>query len=332
MEVDYNKKEKIVGTFVIGIVVIMLAMLIIIGRGKDWFKTYITYYTTFDESYNLRENAAVKLYKADIGKIKKITLAEDKVKVKLVILEDYSSRIKSDSVAIVESPTFIGSEYIAIIPGTAEAPLIKEGGKIPSREKKSVDDILAEFEVEKTAKMVIPAIQDVAEIAQIMRDPKGPLFASLDSFNRTLSYFERVARDIEAGKGTIGGIIRSRELLDKILSDLDKLGEILENINKASSKTPVVMDQVQDNLAAIKKIGNDVSKSVSSIKRIVKQVEENRDIPEITHSVKNGIKEIRDSVDEINKVVRSLQENFLIKPNLPPEEEPENIDAGLRQW
>jgi len=331
MEVDYNKKEKIVGTFVIGIVVIMLAMLIIIGRGKDWFKTYITYYTTFDESYNLRENAAVKLYKADIGKIKKITLAEDKVKVKLVILEDYSSRIKSDSVAIVESPTFIGSEYIAIIPGTAEAPLIKEGGKIPSREKKSVDDILAEFEVEKTAKMVIPAIQDVAEIAQIMRDPKGPLFASLDSFNRTLSYFERVARDIEAGKGTIGGIIRSRELLDKILSDLDKLGEILENINKASSKTPVVMDQVQDNLAAIKKIGNDVSKSVSSIKRIVKQVEENRDIPEITHSVKNGIKEIRDSVDEIDKVVQSLQENFLIKSNLPPEEEPENIDAGLRQ-
>jgi phospholipid/cholesterol/gamma-HCH transport system substrate-binding protein len=331
MEVDYNKKEKIVGTFVIGMVVIMLAMLIIIGRGKDWFKTYITYYTTFDESYNLRENAAVKLYKTDIGKIKKITLAEDKVKVKLIILEDYSSRIRSDSVAIVDSPTFIGSEYIAIIPGTAEAPLIKEGGKIPSREKKSVDDILAEFEVEKTAKMVIPAIQDVAEIAQIMRDPKGPLFASLDSFNRTLSYFERVARDIEAGKGTIGGIIRSRELLDKILSDLDKLGEILENINKASSKTPVVMDQVQDNLAAIKKIGNDVSESVSSIKRIVKQVEENHDIPEITHSVKNGIKEIRDSVDEIDKVVQSLQENFLIKSNLPPEEEPENIDAGLRQ-
>jgi phospholipid/cholesterol/gamma-HCH transport system substrate-binding protein len=331
MEVDYNKKEKIVGTFVIGMVVIMLAMLIIIGRGKDWFKTYITYYTTFDESYNLRENAAVKLYKTDIGKVKKITLAEDKVKVKLIILEDYSSRIRSDSVAIVDSPTFIGSEYIAIIPGTAEAPLIKEGGKIPSREKKSVDDILAEFEVEKTAKMVIPAIQDVAEIAQIMRDPKGPLFASLDSFNRTLSCFERVARDLEAGKGTIGGIIRSRELLDKILSDLDKLGEILENINKASSKTPVVMDQVQDNLAAIKKIGNDVSESVSSIKRIVKQVEENHDIPEITHSVKNGIKEIRDSVDEIDKVVQSLQENFLIKSNLPPEEEPENIDAGLRQ-
>ncbi len=330
MEVDYNKKEKIVGTFVIGIVILLFAMLIIIGRGKDWFKTYITYYTTFDESYNLSENAAVKLYKADIGKVKKITLAEDKVRVELVILEDYSSRIRSDSVAIVDSPTFIGSEYISIIPGSADAPLIEKGGEIPSREKKSVSDILAEFEVEKTAKMVIPAIQDIAEIAQIMRDPEGPLFASLDSFNRTLSYFERVARDIEAGKGTIGGIIRSRVLLDKILSDLDKLGEILENINKASSKTPVIMDQVQDNLAAVKKIGDDVSESVSSIKRIVKQVEENRDIPEITHSVKNGIKEIRDSVDEIDKVVQSLQKNFLIKSNLPPEEEPENIDAGLR--
>ena len=248
MEVDYNKKEKIVGTFVIGIVVLMLAVLIIIGRGKDWFKTYITYYTTFEESYNIKENAAVKLYRADIGKVKKITLAEDKVRVKLAILEDYSSRIRSDSVTIVDSPTFIGSEYISIIPGSVNAPLIEKGGEIPSREKKSVDDILAEFEVEKTAKMVIPAIQYVAEIAQIMRDPKGPLFAALDNLNKILFYVERVSRDIEAGKGTIGGIIRSRELLDKIFSDLDKLGEVLENINKASSKTPVIMDQVQDQI------------------------------------------------------------------------------------
>ncbi len=317
MEVDYNKKEKIVGTFVIGIVVLMLAMLIIIGRGKDWFKTYITYYTTFDESYNLKEDAAVKLYRADIGKVKKITLAEDKVRVKLVILEDYSSRIRSDSVAIVDSPTFIGSEYISIIPGTADAPLIEKGGEIPSREKKSVDDILAEFEVEKTVKMVIPAIQGIAEIAQIMRDPNGPLFTALDNFNKTLSYVETISRDIEAGKGTIGGIIRSRELLDKIFRDLDKLDEILEDINKASSKTPVIMDQV--------------SESVSSIKRIIKQVEESHDVPEITRSVKNGIQEIRYGAEEIDKVVQSLQKNLLIKSNLPPEEEPENIDAGLRQ-
>lgn len=332
MEVDYNKKEKIVGTFVIGIVILVLAMLIIIGRGKDWFKTYITYYTTFEESYNIKENAAVKLYKADIGKVKKITLAEDKVRVELAILENYSSRIRSDSVAIVDSPTFIGSEYISIIPGTADAPLIEEGGEIPSREKKSVSDILAEFEVEKTAKMVIPAIQDIAEIAQIMRDPEGPLFTALDNFNKSLSYVERVSRDIEAGKGTIGGMIRSRELLDKILSDLDKLGELLENMNKTSSKAPGIMDQVQDNLAAVKKIGDEVSESVAGIKRIIKQVEEeSHNIPAITRSVKNGVQEIRYGVEEIDKVVQSLQKNFLIKSNLPPEEEPENIDAGLRQ-
>ena len=276
MEVDYNKKEKIVGTFVIGIVVLMLTMLIIIGRGKGWFKTYVTYYTTFDESYNLRENAAVKLYRTDIGKVKKITLAEDKVRFKLVILEDYSSRIRSDSVAIIDSPTFIGSEYISIIPGDADAPLIKKGGEIPSREKRSIDDILAEFEVEKTAKLVIPAIQGIAEIVQIMRDPEGPLFTALD-----------------------------------------KLDKILENIDKASSKTPVIMDQV--------------SESVSSIKGIVKQVEESHDVPEITRSVKNGVQEIRNGVEEIDKVVQSLQKNLLIKSNLPPEEEPENIDAGLQQ-
>ena len=55
------------------------------------------------------------------------------------------------------------------------------------------------------------------------------------------------------------------------------------------------------------------------------------DIPQITQSAKGGIQEIRAEVDNIDKVVQSLQQNFLIRPNLPPEPEGKNIDAGLRQ-
>ena len=48
-----------------------------IGRGQGLFKKYVTYYTTFNESYNLQTNAAVKLFKTDIGKVKQITLAKE---------------------------------------------------------------------------------------------------------------------------------------------------------------------------------------------------------------------------------------------------------------
>lgn len=332
MDIYFSKKEKNVGVFIISIIILLLVTIIIIGRGKDWFKTYIIYYTTFNESYNLQDNASVKLFKTNIGKVKEITLDGNKVKVKLAILEEYSSRIRTDSIAIVESPTFIGSEYVSIQPGSHDASLIPEGGEIKSEAKKKLSDFMAEFQVEKTAKMVVQAAQDISEITKIMRDPDGPFFTAVDNTNKTISHLEAVASDIRAGKGIIGGLLKSRALLKTIQNDLDKTGTILENIADAATKTPETMDNIQDNLVRIKKIGDGVLDCISSIKKILKEVEKgSSDIPKVTESTKRGVNEIRNGVENIDKVIQSLQKNILIRSNLPPEPKGENVDAGLRQ-
>ena len=296
MELDFNKKEKIAGIFIIGISILLLATVIIIGRGKDWFKTYITYYTAFEESYNLMVDTPVKLFNADIGKVKDITPVGNKVKVKLIILKDYQSRIRTDSVATVESPTLIGSEYISIIPGSEDAPLIPQEGDIPSRAKRSIADLLNEFQVEKTIKMVVDAVQEISRIVLLLRDPEGPLFAALDNANKTLAHIEKITRDISSGKGTLGNIVKSRDLLDHIHQNLDK-----------------------------------VEDAVDTLKTILSNIEKgSHDVPKVTQSATKGIHEIRSAVEDIDKVVQSLKQNFLIRSNLPPETKAENVDAGLR--
>ena len=159
MEITYSRKEKIVGIFVISIALLLLSAIIVIGRGKNWFENYNTYYTTFNESYNLKVGADVKLFKTNIGKVKELTV-EDKVRVKLVILEKYKSRIRTNTLATVESPTLIGSEYISIIPGSADSPLLPQEGDISSKAKKSIADVIAEYEVEKTVRTLFQAIED----------------------------------------------------------------------------------------------------------------------------------------------------------------------------
>lgn len=296
MELDFNRKEKIAGVFIIGIAILLLATVVIIGRGKDWFKTYITYYTSFEESYNLKVDTSVKLFNAEIGKVKDITPVGDKVKVKLIILEDYQSRIRTDSVATVESPTLIGSEYISIIPGSKDAPLIPQEGEIPSRAKRSIADLLNEFQVEKTAKLVIDAVQEISKIVLLLRDPEGPLFTALDNANKTLTHIEKITNDISSGKGTLGNIVKSRDLLDRILKNLDKMED-----------------------------------AVDTLKTILSNIEKgSHDIPKATQSATKGIREIRSAVEDIDRVVQSLKQNFLIRSNLPPEPKGENVDAGLR--
>ena len=318
MRISFDTREKIVGAFMVIMMILLLSIVVMIGRGKDWFKAYITYYTVFDEAYNLSEDAQVKLYKADIGKVESVKLEGDKVKVELAILKDYAPRIKTDSVATVESPTLIGSEYVSIKPGTPEALPLAEKATIPSQAKKSLDDVMAEFEVEKTAKMFVKSLQAISEIAEHMRDPEGPLFASLNSMAEAMANIEAVTRDIKQGKGSLGKLVSSEQLLQNIYEQLSHVSRILTNLEQATAKTPDIVDAIRD--------------SVKTINQIVANIEKgSQDVPAVTKSTRHGIKEIRDGVEEVDKVVQSAKKNFLIRPNLPPEPKGENIDAGLRR-
>jgi len=318
MQPNYEKMEKIVGMFIIAISILLLTTVVFIGRGQNWFRKYVAYYTTFNESYNLQVNAAVKLFKTDIGNVQEIVLVENRVMVKLAILENYANRIRTDTVASVESPTLIGDEYVSIKPGDPNSDPVLPGGEISSVEKKSLTEILEEFEIEKTAKMMIQALQDLSDIVRVLRDPDGPLFTALDNTNMIL-------KDVQAGKGSAGSILKSRELVDNVIQRLDQASDILDNIRTASTKAPETVNHVE-------RILNDVEDNLGKLKTIMSNLEKgSHDVPEITQDTKTGIREIRDGVERIDRVFKALQQNVLIRSNMPSRPDEQNPDAGLRQ-
>ncbi len=324
MEMEFSRKERVVGAFVIIVSLLLMATLVVIGRGKEWFATHVTYHTTFNESYNLQKNAAVKLFKTDIGKVKDITLQNDRVLVRLAIQEKYASRIRQDAIAVVESPTFIGSEYLSIIPGSSESPQIPEQGEIPSREKRSLEDFLTEFEVEKTAKMVVAVIQEFAMFAETFGDPKGPLYTALNNIEKTSQDAALIVAELRAGKGPLGTILRSEKLLKQIVGNLERMGAILENIDIAAAKAPAAMEQVR-------KVLDDLYASTGDLKVIVDNIKAgSHKVPEITTTFQDGIDEIREGVEQIDRIVQSLRESFLIRANLPAEPVLESTDAQAR--
>jgi phospholipid/cholesterol/gamma-HCH transport system substrate-binding protein len=346
MDLTFNQMERIVGTFVIGITILLLSTVVIIGRGKNWFEKSVTYYTIFNEGYNLQTNTPVKLFKTDIGKVKQIILVENKVRVKLSVLQKYQTRIRMDSVAVVESPTFIGSEYVSIIPGSASAIPIPPEGEIPSRERKSIASILSEFQVEKTAKMVVQAVQDLADFAAVINNPKGPINITLENISKASGHIEHVTGDIQKGNGTLGSLVRTRELMDAVLARLGQVEIILEDVGKAAAKTPLAMDQVNSSLTTLDDTSKDINDMVVQIASVIVNIQKatkdlkiildnmkqgSDDVPRITQTAKEGIREIREGVANINKVVKSLQKNILIRGNIPPNPELGEVPAGVRR-
>ncbi|MGD8706819.1 MAG: MlaD family protein, partial [Syntrophobacterales bacterium] len=148
MRLQYSTMERMTGAFILLTLIVFLFTVAVVGRGKNWFRKHVVYYTTFEEGYNLVSGSRVKLLGTDIGSVTDVLLTKDnKVKVQVRVLAEYASRIRANSVATVESPTVIGSEYINIRPGTSKAAVIPPEGLIPTKEKKKFTEYLEQYEI-----------------------------------------------------------------------------------------------------------------------------------------------------------------------------------------
>ena len=215
----------------------------------------------------------------------------------------------------VESPTLIGSEYVAVRPGKPESRLIEPGGTVKSEEKRTLSEILAEYEVEETARRLTETIRNLADIVDELRDPEGPLFRSLSGIEKNLKNMETVTADLRDGRGTVGQLLRSDELIDRVNGSMERLDNVLQNLEGAA---PEVTANLRESMEKIREITDHLEKG-------------SRDVPAVIRTTKRGIQEIRDGVDEINRVVKSLEKNPLIRGNLPPRPEGKDLDAGLRK-
>jgi phospholipid/cholesterol/gamma-HCH transport system substrate-binding protein len=318
MKLQYSTMERMTGAFILLTLIVFLFTVAVVGRGKNWFRKHVVYYTTFEEGYNLVSGSRVKLLGTDIGSVTDVSLTKDnKVKVQVKVLTEYSSRIRTNSVATVESPTVIGSEYINIRPGTSKAAVIPPEGLIPSKEKKKLTEYLEQYEIGEKLEHLGKILEDLAQITDQLKDPKGPFFG-------TFSNLQEVTGTVEAGEGSLGRLIKSDELyehMDAFVATLqetaDKLvraGASIEegsaHLEKATREAPEMVDKTQELLDRLLKVQVILEKVMT-------------EVPEISAQAREG-------VQEVNRILDSVKENFLIRPNLPPPPESETHGLEIR--
>ncbi len=334
MDLKFGLREKLVGIFLVITLFILTGAIVFIAQGKNWFKKHHPYHTYFKEGYNLAPGSKVTLYNTRIGKVVKVSLTEDnRVMVRLKILAKHASRIREDTIATVESPTIIGSEYIAIIPGTIQRPLIPPGGEIPSKEKKALTDYMEDFKVgemlesltdiAKNIKEITERLKDpgggifgtlnnIKEITARLKDPKGHLFTSLDNIRqttarlknpkrgifRTLDNLASITHSIKKGKGSAGRLLIKDDLYLKIEDKINKLDSILDNIQLTTARMPALIDETEKRIKEIKGPLTELEKTLKAV-------------PEIMNTIQGEL-------EEVNKITEAVKENFLIKRYLPP--------------
>ena len=318
MRLQYSTMERMTGAFILLTLIVFLFTVAVVGRGKNWFRKHVIYYTTFEEGYNLVSGSRVKLLGTDIGSVTDVLLTPgNKVKVKVKVLADYASRIRANSVATVESPTVIGSEYINIRPGTSKAAVIPPEGLIPSKEKKKFTEYLEQYEIGAKLEHIGKILEDLAQITDQLKDPNGPFFG-------TFGNLKQITGTVEDGEGSLGRLIKSDELyehMDAFVATLQETADYLvragvnieegsKHLEKATREGPEMVDKTQELLDRLLKVTVIMEKIMT-------------EVPEISAQAREGMQ-------EVNRILDSVKENFLIRPNLPPPPESETHGLEIR--
>jgi phospholipid/cholesterol/gamma-HCH transport system substrate-binding protein len=240
-----NSLETRLGVFVV--LVAMAAVFIVetLG-GMASFHGGYRLNALFDTAQDLKVGNSVKMAGVEIGRVEKIALTGDRVKVTMKLHSDVV--VKTDSKAVIKFTGLMGQNFVAINFGTPDAPRAVDGAVLATEEQPDLNAIMTKLDGATTG------IQNLTKsfTPDTINNLMGPLvdFVKQNSghISGAISNIENISGQIASGEGTVGKLIYSDSLYNSAL---------------------VTVTNLQDTVADVRQVVNGISDGKGTIGKLV---------------------------------------------------------------
>lgn len=241
-----------VGVFVLGGVVLFALGLFLIGDRRGLFADNFDVYAEFTELAGLENGAAVRVAGMDAGQVIAIHVPDSptaKFRVRVRIREELHGVVRTDSVASIQTEGLVGSKFLQIEGGSDRSPRAPHGSTIQSREPFDVADMLLQIRdtltlVTETVDMLrvelqksISTVTDAAgEVRDIIAAARDDVDAIVEHGRAIAAHMRQVMNEINAGRGTIGKLLRDDTLYRKAGEIADEAERVVANLREATAE------------------------------------------------------------------------------------------------
>jgi phospholipid/cholesterol/gamma-HCH transport system substrate-binding protein len=318
MEEGFSRKEQLAGGFLLVLIIFTVVTLLVIAQAKGWFQTQNTYRIKFRQGYNLHQGSLVKMFNTEIGKVALLSITQTterpQVEVAIKVNEEYANLIRQDSVAEVVSPTLIGSEYVEISPGTSGYPRIEPHGDIPSRERKSVTEHLAELASEENIQKVKHMLINLAKFSEDLKSDQKILQAALN-------HLDEILKNISEGKGSLGMLIMQKEFLVRFNQRLDQMERTWSAFLVEARAITLDLKPTAQNLGVFTKA---INEEIEPLKAIVANIKAgSEELPDLMEAASGTARSAKDTMD-------AIKANPLIRMTAPAGTKSQSIHVAPR--
>ena len=229
-----NSLETRLGIFVVLVVFAALFIMETLG-GMEKFHGGYRLNALFDTVQDLKVGNSVKMAGVEVGRVEKIALTGNKVKVTMKLHSD--AVVKTDSKAIVKFTGLMGQNFVAIDFGSADAPRATDGMVLTTEEQPDLNAIMAKLDSAATG------VQNLTK--SFTRDNIDNLIGPLTDFVKqnsghiggAISNIENISGQIASGQGTVGKLIYSDSLYDSALVTVTNLQDTVVEVRRGDQRT-----------------------------------------------------------------------------------------------
>jgi phospholipid/cholesterol/gamma-HCH transport system substrate-binding protein len=196
-----------IGAFILVGLVVFLAIIYLLGAQARYFERKYDLTAEFTQVEGLIDGATVRLAGVQIGRVTKVELPPHpggKVRVILTLARRFADRVRRNSEARIVTQGLLGDKLVEITIGSADAPALKPGDTIATREP---------FEMQEMFSAGAETLAQVNQLAVTLR--------------KTVDRVDRMTGEIETGKGWLHVLIyeepESLRRLNALLTSTQRL-------------------------------------------------------------------------------------------------------------
>ncbi len=272
-----------VGILTLAALASVVVMSLKITQNQSGFGKHIQYQTILEDASGILEKTPIKVAGINAGRIKSIELDGNKALLTFEIQE----KIKITPAARMKIKTvgLLGDKYIDMDIGTQEGERLAQNSMIPTDGGEGLDSLA------KDASAVLKDVKEItASIKNALKDDQGKNMVK-QIVENVREVTESLRRITDTNEEKINGIINDIESIssqlaretdryqkDSVMSDLSKIGPILDKVDATVSDLKVIVADVKDGKGTVGKLLRDdavvdqVSQTLSSVNRLVNRI------------------------------------------------------------
>jgi phospholipid/cholesterol/gamma-HCH transport system substrate-binding protein len=254
-----NTLETRLGLFVALAVLAGVLILETVG-GFEIFQRGKEIVAPFNNIQDLKKGDRVKMSGFDIGRVADIQLDTTNNKVLVYLKVNKNAAVKTDSKASIKFTGLMGQNFVAIDFGSPNAPLMQpDQQRITTEEATDLSVIMQRldnvaFGVEQVTKSFtgFKISTLVGPLIDLIQTNQAPLSESISNLNA-------VIRDVRAGEGTIGMLIKDKSLYNTAITTVSNLQDTATEIRDTVADARKVVAQINAGEGTVGRLVKDES-------------------------------------------------------------------------